>query len=88
MHAKKKIVFLSDLHSYCYGKNNCKLLNAIKREKPDLILVAGDMIVGRPGDSTEVAENLLIRLPEICDVYYAKSCIKRKRQNSYDGIKQ
>ena len=33
----KKVVLLSDLHSYCYGKNNEKLLSAIKKENPDII---------------------------------------------------
>ena len=68
---KRKIILLSDLHNYNYGENNERLLNAIKAEKPDLILVAGDMIVGNVGASVETAKNLMTQLPKICDIYYA-----------------
>ena len=71
LHKEKKIVFLSDLHNYCYGKHNEKLVKVIKREQPDLILVAGDMIVGKPGASTRTAEEFMVQLPKICDVYYS-----------------
>ena len=33
---ERKIIFLSDLHNEHYGKNNEKLLAAIKRQSPDL----------------------------------------------------
>lgn len=68
---KRRVVFLSDLHNYCYGQDNEKLLNAIRKENPDLILVAGDMLVGKVGVSTEVAEKFMCELPKICDTYYA-----------------
>ena len=67
----KKIVFLSDLHSYSYGNNNEKLIRAIKKENPDYILVAGDMVVAKPGASIDVACALLKELTTICDVYFA-----------------
>ena len=68
---EKKIILLSDLHNCCYGNDNDKLLCAIERENPDFILVAGDMLVGKPGKSSEVAERFMIRLSKICDVYHA-----------------
>ncbi len=68
---KRKIVLLSDLHNYSYGKENEKLLEAIKSEKPDLILIAGDMLVGKEHTSTEVSGNFVKQLPEICETYYA-----------------
>ena len=68
---ERKIVFLSDLHSYNYGENNDKLIRAIKAEKPDYILVSGDMIVGKPGETTEIAENVMKQLSQICDVFHA-----------------
>ena len=67
----KKIILLSDLHNYTYGSNNEKLLAAIRKERPDLILIAGDMLVGKAGVSTEVALDFCKALTEICDVYYA-----------------
>lgn len=68
---EKKIILLSDLHNYEYGKNNVKLLNAIKNQNPDLILVAGDMLVGKSGISPEIAIDFMKQLPCICDTYFA-----------------
>ncbi len=67
----KKIILLSDLHNCRYGTNNEKLLNAIKKEAPDLILVAGDMLVGKAGDSAEVAIEFMKELSKIAETYYA-----------------
>lgn len=67
----RKIILLSDLHNCSYGKENEKLLQAIKAEKPDLILIAGDMLVGKEGASTGVARKLVKQLPKICNTYYA-----------------
>jgi len=66
----KKVILLSDLHNCQYGKDNKKLLEAIKAEAPDLILVAGDMLIGDIGRQTIVAEKFMVELPKICDTYY------------------
>lgn len=68
---RRTIVLLSDLHNCSYGKDNGKLLQAIRNEKPALILVAGDMIVGKEGATLKPAQDLMEQLPEICDTYYA-----------------
>lgn len=67
----RKVVFLSDLHSCSYGPNNEKLVRAIKEENPDYIIVAGDMVVAKPGTNTDVACALLKELTNVCDVYFA-----------------
>ena len=41
---EKKIVFLSDLHNKEYGVGNERLLDAICKARPDLILIGGDML--------------------------------------------
>lgn len=68
---ERKVVFLSDLHSCSYGVNNEKLISAIRKEQPDCIIVAGDMVVAKPGATIEVACNCLKELASICDVYFA-----------------
>ena len=68
---KKRIVFLTDLHNNSYGQNNERLLAAVKRQEPDMILIGGDMLVGKPEMSTKVAEDFVENLTEICPVYYA-----------------
>ena len=35
--------------------NNCRLIDAVKKESPDLILIGGDMLVGKNGHSYEPA---------------------------------
>lgn len=65
------LVFLSDLHSYSYGKNNSRLLAAIHNSKPDYVLIGGDMIVkGQEFDPT-VALNLIKEIASCYPVYYA-----------------
>lgn len=66
-----RIVFLSDLHNHVYGKKNDSLLLAITEQKPDLILIGGDMLIGRPEKTWQPAADLISRLPSICPVYYA-----------------
>lgn len=39
-----RIVQVSDLHNTTFGFNNRKLLEAIKKAKPDIIVITGDMV--------------------------------------------
>lgn len=66
-----RIVFLSDLHNREYGRENERLYQAVRAEQPDLILIGGDMLVGKDGVSYEPARRFVRKLPEICPVYYA-----------------
>lgn len=38
------ICVLSDLHNYVYGENNCRLMLAIDKIKPDIVVSSGDMV--------------------------------------------
>jgi len=66
-----KAVFLSDLHNKEYGVDNAELIDAMRDEKPDLILIGGDMLVGKPGSSFEIAASFIEKLPSIAPVWYA-----------------
>ena len=68
---ERKIVFLTDLHNNSYGKNNEKLFEAVKCQNPDLILIGGDMLIGKSEIPTKVAEEFVGKLSAICPVYYA-----------------
>lgn len=57
-------VMLADLHNFCYGEGNQQLAEAIFAEKPDAVLVAGDLLVGRPGADFTPALELIRRLRE------------------------
>lgn len=66
---EKKIVFISDLHNYSYGKENQKLLKAIEREQPDMIFSGGDLLVGDKKKSFAPAEKFVTTLAEKFPVY-------------------
>lgn len=66
-----RAVVLSDLHNKRYGRENERLLEAIREQKPDFVLIAGDMITAAPGASMEPALKLLGELAKEYPVYYA-----------------
>ncbi len=57
-------VMLADLHNFSYGEENERLAKAIFAQKPDAVLVAGDLLVGRPGADFTPALQLIRRLRE------------------------
>lgn len=65
-----RAVVVADLHNKRYGKNNEKLLEKIREQKPDMILVAGDMITAKPGKSMDTALLFLGELAKDFPVYY------------------
>lgn len=65
-----KIIVLADLHGYEYGENNRKLLAQIQEKKPDVILIAGDMIVSKKPETFPRAYSILEQLVKIAPVYY------------------
>lgn len=67
----KRMIFLSDFHNHEYGQNNIRLLQAVKAACPDLILIGGDMLVGKRGRSAKAALQFVSQLPKIAPVYYA-----------------
>ena len=68
---EKKIIMISDLHNCVYGKENRKLLSAIKKEHPDYIFVAGDVLVGDIESTLEIAKDFMKKAQMIAQVYYA-----------------
>jgi hypothetical protein len=63
-------VFLSDLHSTCFGRENQRLIEAIRRLQPEAILIGGDMLVGKPQEKGRVALTLLEKLSKEFPIYY------------------
>lgn len=64
-----RIVVLSDLHNREFGADNVDLTRQIADLKPDLIIIAGDM-VNAEEENLDVILNLCGRLVEIAPVYY------------------
>lgn len=65
-----KILFLSDLHNRVYGYGNRDLLQAVRDEKPDLILIGGDMLIGKENTPFDTALDFVRQLPSVCRVFY------------------
>lgn len=64
-----RIVQISDLHNAQFGKDNCKLLKAVKNTEPDIIVITGDLVDSRR-TNIDVAVSFVKQVKEIAPVYY------------------
>ena len=85
---EKKIIFLSDLHNRMYGEENERLLESIRNQHPDLILIGGDMLVRKGGNSYDKTVHFLAKLPGICPVYCANGNHEQKLKELPDKYEQ
>lgn len=80
-----KIVQVSDLHNKSFGKDNEKLLKKIDDEKPDIIVITGDLVEG-DNNNFNVALKLIDDLTKKYKVYHIignheqKSLIKKYKE--------
>ena len=65
-----RVVQLTDLHNSEFGEANTRLVDLVTQQRPDLILMTGDMLNGRE-DETEIAASLVRRLTEVAPVYFS-----------------
>lgn len=66
-----RAVVLADLHNKCYGRNNERLIEAIRRQKPDCIIIAGDIPTAKPRRSLDTALHLMEELAGDYRIFYA-----------------
>lgn len=64
-------VVLADLHNKQYGKENSRLLAAIDKLQPHVVLAAGDILTAKPGKSFEKAADFMEKVAAHYPVYYA-----------------
>lgn len=63
-----RIALITDLHSDKYGKNQSNLINAVEKQKPDIVLLGGDIFDDkRPYENAEIA---IQQLAEKYPCYY------------------
>lgn len=67
---KVRAVVIADLHNKRYGRENRELLASIREQKPDLILIAGDILTAKPGKSLKPALHFLEELKKEFPIYY------------------
>ena len=72
-----RLAVVADLHGVEFGKDNCRILDALERENPDLILIPGDFITAerdtvyqKTGYPFSAARSLH-RFAELAPVYYS-----------------
>lgn len=66
-----KAVCISDLHGWNYGKENTKLLEIIAEQKPDVIIIAGDMITRIASErQLQRVTAFIKKLTDIAHVFY------------------
>lgn len=65
-----RIALISDLHGKNFGIRNRRLLDAVRRTKPDLVAVTGDLYTKGDRDGEETAYSLLAALAAEFPVYY------------------
>lgn len=73
-----KIMFLSDLHGKTYGKENIQLLEAMKKEHPDLILSGGDILTRGEERTDAIALSFLKEASKIAPLYIANGNHEQK----------
>ena len=76
-----RLLQISDLHGKEFGKENQRLVEQIRKIKPDAILITGDILLSRRPNLGR-AERLVRQVKEIAPVYYV-SGNHEKRCGSY-----
>lgn len=66
-----RMVMMSDLHNYQYGRDNKALLDAVSEASPDIIVIAGDMITAKTKEKFDKTLEMITKLNERYPVYYA-----------------
>lgn len=74
----KNFVFLTDLHSSSFGKNNERLIAKIDGLTPDAILISGDMFTALADENLDACKELIKNLSSKYPIYYANGNHERK----------
>lgn len=64
-----KIVQLSDIHGRVFKANNYPLIEKVKNEDPDIILITGDIVNNLDDGAAEVFEDILSELEGCAPIY-------------------
>lgn len=86
-------VVISDLHNQEFGRDNKQLIKEIFNINPDFIIIAGDLIMGKPGHKTDVAVKLIKTLGQKYPIYIGRGnhelradCYKEKYGDMWEEI--
>ncbi len=77
-----RIVQLSDLHNSEFGDGNSRLIDQVRSQEPDLILLTGDLVI-QSEDRHEIATHLISELSKIAPVYVSLGNHELEYQTKY-----
>lgn len=83
-----KMVLLADLHNKEYGIQNEYLIKLVRKQHPDVIVIAGDLMISKGCNSMkelQVAMTLLESLVTIAPVYYGNGNHERTVKEGEDS---
>ena len=81
-----RIAQVSDLHNTQIGKDNKRLINALKAGQPDIIVVTGD-IIDSMFTNVDVAVNFMEQAVEIAPCYYINGNNESRIPDEYERLK-
>ncbi|MCR5254553.1 MAG: metallophosphoesterase [Acetatifactor sp.] len=65
-----RMAVVSDLHNKVYGKDNYLLIDRIKKEQPDVVILAGDILTAVKGKTLDIAVDFTDRISKEFHTYY------------------
>ena len=77
-----RILQLTDLHNSEFGTHNSRLINSVRAQSPDLILLTGDLL-NSDEQRTDIATNLITQLCDIAPVYCSNGNHEIEYQENY-----
>ena len=77
-----RVLQLTDLHNSEFGEENARLVQLVRKQRPDIILLTGDMLNGDER-RTDIAETLIRKLTDIAPVYASKGNHEKANQKLY-----
>lgn len=82
-----KAVVISDLHDHEFGEGNIKLIDKIKKEEPDIVLMTGDFL-NSYSKNTKLVTSLISNLSSAASVYFSLGNQERSyiSENGYNLI--
>lgn len=79
-----RIVHLTDLHNKQFGKDNKRLIEKVREQKPDYIFMTGDMISQH--DKLDRLLSLIRNLSEIAPIYYSYGNHEKDWERNYPEL--
>lgn len=80
-----KIAVVSDLHGAEFGKDNKKLIDLVRAERPDMIAVTGDLI---DSDEIDVAAKTVKGLMTVAPCYYVPGNHESRAAEDYEILEE